>query len=599
MTNQSDTKIDFLFNALDNMTLAGYSSASGANLTSLVQILDIKPRPKSRADAVAALYRFYSDEGSIIKLFNMLSKYEKALLTCIVQSKYNPLEEDMRVIADAYKIKESTGFYSYSSSIKVKYFPKDSLLFAFFVNGFVPETFKAYLEKVIPPYSRAFVPIEDVDEDSYVSIIGRENRYRDFDMLLSFVNSQKVAATKSGGYMSKTAVLKFNSIAGYEDIYNNDIDELEYIRNAGEAIVSFGMAQLLRCAKVVDIVQDKYVPSEKASLYATLTMPEKAKFLFDSYISHGNSIIDECARISAAKLRFSRSRYNLSGPRRVIVDFLKECPAGQWIDFNQFSKEIRKADRDLLYNVGSVLKRDDYYNKYYEEAGWNDFEYCAISVMLMEYLAVLGAVDVLVEEASHSEYDWGSSAYEVEYFRVTDLGLFLFGLADSYTEKEGLDNASGAKGFVVQPNFDVVIPEGPERMRHELFFDRFAEKTVADKEVSIYKLDFKCMVSALNIGLYIREISSYCEAYSSVPVPANVEVAFSEWENQSSRIRIRTVSLIEADDLLLLEEVKNYRGMASLSEGQLASVLILAPNSEKKAKSLIEKNKRFCVIRAK
>jgi len=67
-------------------------------------------------------------------------------------------------------------------------------------------------------------------------------------------------------------------------------------------------------------------------------------------------------------------------------------------------------------------------------------------------------------------------------------------------------------------------------MRHELFFDRFAEKTVDDKEVSVYKLDFTAMAKALTIGLSIHEINSYCEAFSNVPLPDNVKHAFLEWE---------------------------------------------------------------------
>jgi hypothetical protein len=399
--------------------------------------------------------------------------------------------------------------------------------------------------------------------------------------------------------MNKNALLKFNNIAGYEDICNSDSGMLEDIRNAGEAIVSFGMIQLLRCASVIDIVQEKFVLSSKTAHYAGLTMPEKARFLFDSYIKHNNSIIDECTRISSAKLKFSRSTYNLSGPRRLIVDMLKECPINQWIDFYQFSKELRKANRGLFNCVGDVLIRDDYYNKYYNYAGWNDFEYCAISVMLTEYLATLGAVDVLTEESSHSDYDYGNSAYEAGYFRVTELGAFLFGISDTYSDKGKTKDSTMEKGFIVQPNFDVVVPNGPERMRHELFFDRFAERTATDQEVSIFKLDFKSMVNALNTGLYIREIDSYCESFSSAPVPDNVKTAFQEWENQSRRIRIRTVSLIESDDALLLEEIKNYRGMGALSEGQLATVLILDKNAEKKAKTLIEKNKRFCAYSVK
>jgi len=524
-----------------------------------------------------------------------LSNYEKALLTCIVQSKYRPLMEEMNAIAQAHKHKPNADrSYSWRETYRTKLFPKGSALYAFFVNRTVPPVFKAFLEKVTPPYVRVFQTCT-VNENKYAKIVGRETRYKDFDMLLSFVNSNKVPATKSGGYISKAAVLKFHKIAGYDEVCTTASVMLQDIRNAGGAMVSFGMVQLLRCADVIDIYNDRFVPSDNATHYAGLSMPEKAKFLYKAYMGHDNDIIDECMRIFSSKLKFSRSVYDLSGPRREIASYLKECPVNEWVDFASFSKELYKADRDIFDVAGRPLVRDDYSKQYYESASWRCFEQCAISVVLTEYLAVLGAVDVLVEEVSHSDYD-EYYAYEASYFRVTDLGAYLFGIVDDYADKDALASGVGDTGFIVQPNFDVVIPKGPDRMRHELFFERFAEKAVGDQEVSVYRLDFKGMVSALSIGLYVREIDSYCEVFSSLPVPDNVKAAFSEWEAQSSRIRIRSVTVIEADDPLLLEEVKNYRGMGALSDGGLKPVLFLKPNVEKKVKSLIEKNNRFCVI---
>jgi hypothetical protein len=394
--------------------------------------------------------------------------------------------------------------------------------------------------------------------------------------------------------MNKTSLLKFHKIAGYDEICNNEIEELEAIRNVSDTIVSFGMIMLLRSADIIDIVQEKFVFSKATSHFVGLSMPEKAKYLFEKYVRHGNRIIDECSRIFSSKLKFSRSVYDLSIPRNEIISYLKECPVNEWIDFGTFSKEIQKDNRTLFEVVGNVLIRDDYHNQYYESVSWKNFEHCAISVALMEYLAVLGAVDILAKNETHSDdYHY---AYETAYFRVTDLGAYLFGMTDSYQEKEAANVSGDEKGFSVQPNLDVVIANSRDRMQHELFFDRFAEKAVDDKEVSVYKLDFFGMAKALTIGLMIYEISSYCEAFSTVPLPDNVKSAFSEWEVQSKRVRIRNVTVIETDDHHLLEEISHYKGMKAISEGEISSVLVLTPGSEKKAKGLIEKNKRFCVL---
>jgi len=579
---------DLLTN-LEKTTFQGYGNTC---LEGLMRLIGFKSSGLRKAEVVSILYHFYSDPNSAAKLFQQLDDYEKAVLTCIVQSKYRPLEEDLKEITKKYGFNQiPRSFFN----LLYNYFPENSKLYAFFVNGYIPEAFKNYLETVIPPHVRAFQPciVEDIDE--YASIIGRENRYKDFEMLLSFINNNKVAATKAGGYINKASLLKFHKIAGYDEICNNDIDKLEDIRNVADTIVSFGMIMLLRSADIIDIAQEKFVFSKATSHFAGLSMPEKAKYLFEKYMRHGNRIIDECSRIFSSKLKFSRSVYDLSGPRSEIISYLKECPVNEWIDFNGFSKEIQKDNRTLFEVVGNVFIRDDYHNQYHQSGSWKSFEHCAISVALMEYLAVLGAVDVLAKSTSHSFYG-DYDAYETVYFRVTDLGAYLFGITDSYQEKKVTDVSGDEKGFIVQPNFDVVIANSQDRMRHELFFDRFAEKRVDDKEVSVYKLDFAAMAKALNIGLMIHEISSYCEAFSNVPLPDNVKCAFLEWEAQSKRIRIRSVTIIETDDHLLLEEVSHYKGMKAISEGEISSVVVLKPDSEKKAKTLIEKNKRFCVI---
>ena len=580
---------DHLLMNLEKMTFQG---SSYTTLVDLMQIIGIKSSGLRKAEAVELLYRFYSYPNSAAKLYQQLNDYEKALLTCIVQSNYHPLTEELKEIAKKYEFNEKwDSFYGYQG----RFFPKDSKLRAFFVNWEVPKPFQEYLTKTIPPYVRVFHASKVEDITQYATIIGRESRYKDFDMFLSFINNNKVAATKAGGYMNKASLLKFHKIAGYDEICNNETEVLEDIRNAGDTIVSFGMIMLLRTADVIDIVQDKFVFSKEASHFVGLSMLEKAKYLFKRYMQHGNRIIDECSRIFTAKLKFPRTVYDLSGPRSEIISYLKECPVNEWIDFGSFSKEIQKASRRLFEVVGGAMIRDDYHNQYYDSASWDEFEHCAISVVLMEYLAVLGAVDILAENVSHSDYE-AYFAYETAYFRVTDLGASLFGMTDSYQEKGATAVSNDEKGFIVQPNFDVVIANSLDRMRHELFFDRFAEKTVNDKEVSVYKLDFFGTAKALTIGLMIHEISSYCEAFSSVPLPDNVKSTFLEWEAQSRRIRIRNVTVIEADDHFLLEEISNYKGMHAISEGEISSVLVLTPGSEKKAKSLIEKNKRFCAL---
>jgi len=565
--------------------------AGDNNLADLMRIIGLQSDNLKKEEVVEILYAFYSNSNSAPELFDQLNDYEKALLTSFVQHEYHFSREELQKIAKQYEVNvDQHSQQGYRNT----FFPTDSKLHAFFVNGEVPKLFRDYLEQVIPPYVLSFHPSIVEDIDKYAAIIGRESRYKDFDKFLSFINTNKVTATKSRGYLTKSSLLKFYNIAGFDEICNSESGGLGDIHNCGDAIVSFGMIMLLRAADIIDIVDEKFVFSKNASHFVGLSMPKKAKFLFTKYLRDDNHIIDECSRISSARLKFFRKKYDLSWTRSKIVSYLKKCPVNEWISFDDFSKGIYRDNWNLFEMVGEVFFCDNFYT-ICEPAPWNCFEHCAISVILMEYLAVLGAVDILAEDTSHSDYEY-YSAYETTYFRVTDLGAYLFGITDSYQEKEGTSFSDDEKGFIVQPNFDVVISNSRERMRHELFFDQFAQKTVDDKEVSVYKLNFSGMAKALSIGLMIHEICTYCEVYSNVPLPDNVMSAFLEWEEQSKRIRIRDVTVIETDDNLLLEEIVHYSGMKAISEGKISSFLVLNPSSIMKAKSIIEKNNRFCVL---
>ncbi|MDR2713423.1 MAG: hypothetical protein LBB91_09975 [Clostridiales bacterium] len=303
--------MDYLRTCLEGMTVE--------KLKQQIQYLGAKTSKTRKQDLVDMLCRYYYDPKSPVDLYKRLNTYECELLTYIVQSNYKPMEEDLDAIAKAHKFKFEYRPYYYSVHYSVKYTRKESPLPGFFVKGYAGSPFEDYLKEVIPPYFRQFKVCDVGDPDAYEMISDRQNQYRDFDRLLSFVNNNKVSATKAGNNMNKAPFLKFYQTVDYDELWRGKASRIEDIRNVGETTLSFGMIQLLRCAKVLDIVKEKFVPGDNATKYAGLAMPEKAKFLYDAYINHGNSIIDECARIFASKLKFSRKNYNLSGVRKVIV----------------------------------------------------------------------------------------------------------------------------------------------------------------------------------------------------------------------------------------------------------------------------------------
>lgn len=210
----------------------------------------------------------------------------------------------------------------------------------------------------------------------------------------------------------------------------------------------------------------------------------------------------------------------------------------------------------------------------------------------MCYLGTIGAVDIITDDECD---DYGTRTYHVvKYFRLTDLGAYLLGLTKDYVSNTD-SNDSELEGFIIKPDFEVVIANSPKRTAHEVFFERFLIKKTEDVQVSIYKLEFSGIVKAMDLGIPLEEIYRYITDYSTVPIPVNITDTFNEWIQQSKRIKIRTVTILETDDEFLLEEIKNYKTMNTYIKSEIKHALIINPSDIKKIKKLIEKNNRFVV----
>ncbi|MCL1914734.1 MAG: hypothetical protein FWG10_12875 [Eubacteriaceae bacterium] len=571
--------MDAIREALEGLPYAG-SSWAGISLSQLFKAATGRSASKRKTtEIVNILYKFYTTPNIGERLYTSLNEYEKDILTSIVNNNYSPLGDELEMIADEHNFKPIENSFNF----KEMYFPKGSKLYAFFIGDrFVAPFIKQYLQNAIPKHRRAFKACKIDSEDDYTQIIGREDRYRDFDLLVSFIKSNKVAATKTGAF-NKAAAIKFINEAGFEEPCHSSTGKAEDIQNFGETIVSYGMLQLLRCANVVTIEDGKFELAKNALDFLAMELPQKASFLLDAYTSAQNDIIDECKRISVAGALFP-GNYTLYEPRQTIISLLSECPVNEWISFTQLAVELYRISPHL-FDAGML-------DVPYGSFNWRYSEPAVASKVLMEYLATLGVVDILAHETTQS-YTNNNVAYKTAYFRLTSLGAYLFGVTDKYEDNSPFEK-NEATGFIVQPNYEVIIPDGKERMRHEFYFSQFATRVVSDKQACIFKLDFKGIAKALSQGLGIRDIYEYCCRYASVPVPDIIKRAFSEWEAASKKIRIRTVTILEADDLYLLEELRNYKGMDAMSDGEMWPSVVIDKNNAEQVRKLIEKNNRFC-----
>ena len=552
-------------------------------LTKMCSQAGIKGRSGAiKAEKIKLLCEFFSNENWVKEVFEALPKYEKEMMTCIIQNKYNPERYLLEKIQNKYKKNK----YSYSSS----YFDRDSKANLFYIGWHrsIPEEIKEKLNELVEPIKIEIKATkENIEpEDFYANIVGRENRVQDFDEFIKFINVSKIKATKTKEQMPKSAVIKIHNKLQYRDVLKNDEIDFNSIRNIEDTIVSNGIVNLLKNSSTIKVKKGVFSIDEKAcEEYQKLNKIEKIKYLLNSYIDPESKVINECNRIEGNNFRLQNKTPYLGKARKIILEYLKKCPIDKWIDVSEIKKYIRINEYGFLRKyVGEVLIKDQYYNSYYNTASHDEFESCFIEVVLMEYLATLGIVDVVMSQS------WDDYGYEeflvVDYFRITKLGSYVLDMAEEENIEEDNDK------IIITPNFDIIVGEISQKLKYELYFDRFLNKK--SENPLMYKLDFKGMSKALELGIKFKDIYTYLQQNCKDEIPKNVKAQMEDWIEASKKIRIKTLTVLEVDRNSFREIVGN-EDFRSYIDSIRDDVIVLKNNKIEDVKKELNRSGKFCI----
>jgi hypothetical protein len=130
--------------------------------------------------------------------------------------------------------------------------------------------------------------------------------------------------------------------------------------------------------------------------------------------------------------------------------------------------------------------------------------------------------------------------------------------------------------IIVQPNFEIVVPpDAAPLARFQVA--RIAERVAdsADETMAIYRLNRTCLETELDRGAQIDAICGMLCAAAAVELPPNVAYTLQEWGARRGRLRLRRVTLLHADDPLMLARLRRdrrlrLRGAEALGERSLA-----------------------------
>ena len=558
------------------------------DLQKMLRLAGIKPATNKKASMVVALNNYLSNQQNIIEIWHSLGNFEKDLMVEYLQSDGGLERNDIEEIYKKHNRVFNIRFASYYNSSFNRYIDDLARAKLFFLGSKIPSLIKKTLETFIPAPEIVFTPVEELQENDYdTAVIIGESFVNDFTNVIKLVNSARLKSTPKSQMPTKASFIKINGVLENKEIMLFDGEDIRNIRIIDNTTRIYGIANLLLESNIIMLQDDLYVVGDYANEFLSADLVEKCSMLLDNYIESCN--IDELDRIREIKLKTEESRIFIDC-RKLILKYLSKCPINEWIATLDFQQVIKRYDRKFLASITGEISVYNDYERFY--AGryndWLEIEGRFIEIVLLEYLAAMGIVDVTVDSVD-SDFVWYLS---VSYFRLTPLGAYVLGVNDDYTYHT---TTSEYSGFTVQPNYEIVISDGSMSHVHALFFDPFAEK-VSDDVVTIYKLSFKAMVNALDNGIKICEIIDYLKEHSTHDIPENVLLSLQDWERVSKKIRIRKVTLLETDDEYLLQELKSYKTIKKYITRELTYAFEIDGKAATKLKREIEKKNHFCQI---
>ena len=299
-------------------------------------------------------------------------------------------------------------------------------------------------------------------------------------------------------------------------------------KKAEDFIRAFAWPLLVQSAGLTRLSASKLVLSKAGRAALAAPAHETIKHVWKRWLTKG--LIDEFNRVEAIKGQKRKGRAaltNVTDRRYAVEEALAACPAGAWIDIDEFFRFMQGTDMEfeVTGNPWNLYLTDPQYGSlgYESYGGWSVIQGRYVMALLCEYAATLGLADIahVPPEGARDDYwenggadQWDClSRYDgLKFFRITALGAYCLGISEAYTP------APRQKRPVLKvlPNRDIVVQDASAFSAADaLFLERVAVKS-GDHT---WALDKMRILDALESGIDTGEIFGFFDALCHPPMP--------------------------------------------------------------------------------
>ncbi|WP_295393139.1 hypothetical protein [uncultured Thiodictyon sp.] len=426
------------------------------DIKQLRKLTPIADRSTRKADMVAALAR-YLLSGDLSVVWERLSELEIQAIAEAVHC-WDGDFDAVRFRAKYGAVPRHFQSRSWSSTAYGHDPVPPSVLPLFFYHGEVPEDLRPRLAALAPaPADRPIATLSDTQLPATLKNAGAAEPLRriatealvrnDLPAVLRLIGQGGITVGAKTGLPGSAAVVRLESVLLGGDWYGAQ-DDQGAERWAGgpiRPIRPFAWPLLLQSGGLVKQEGGKLSLTARGNKALSRPIEETVAQLFERWQRKGAP--DELRRIDLIKGQTAKGvRLSPVAERRqVIAAALRDCPAGRWIDIDEFFREMRSRGHVFAVseNPWGLYLCDPQYGSLGSNGGFEVLEARYCLVYLFEYLATLGMIDVAYTLPYHARGDysgaWGTddflflSRYDgLRYLRINPLGAFCLGLATEY-----------------------------------------------------------------------------------------------------------------------------------------------------------------------
>lgn len=226
--------------------------------------------------------------------------------------------------------------------------------------------------------------------------------------------------------------------------------------------------------------------------------------------------------------------------RTLLMDFLDEVKPGTWYPLREFVEVVMQWRED---EEQMVLRQGNGQWKYVNPNA-TEHAQSRLTRALEETFFWLGMVERGVKDGD-------------AVFRISDLG---FSVLRKEIPEELVAQYPQRKGeFVVQPNFDIVVPVEDMDPLLTVPLDQFSERGSTGK-ATVYNVSKESFTQAVQEGHDATAFVEFLLAHNrGGSLPANVMTTLEDWRGAMKQVRLRTIQVIESDDPLVMADLIHRR----------------------------------------